>query len=156
LFLPGFIGIANNADFGKVAGHLSLAAPDGGESNFLYFQPNYVRSPANYWASPFYSSEIALAWIAAHFTTGPHFDIRLLGAVHAALFLAALAALLQVRVAVAAFASFVFTDVCYAAYFNSFYMDAAALCGLLLLVATACWIAVTREISTIQFALYAL
>jgi hypothetical protein len=33
----------------------------------------------------------------------------------------------------------VFTDICYTAYLNSFYMDAAALCGLLLMTASAVW-----------------
>ena len=33
----------------------------------------------------------------------------------------------------------IFTDVCYTAYLNSFYMDAAALCALLLMTAAAVW-----------------
>ena len=37
LFGPKFIGIASNGDLGKVSGWLCLSAPDGSDSNFLYF-----------------------------------------------------------------------------------------------------------------------
>ena len=56
LLLPGFIGIASNGDFGKVYGWLCLA-PRGVETNFTYFQPEYVWSARNYWDSPYHSSE---------------------------------------------------------------------------------------------------
>ena len=42
----------------------------------------------------------------------------------------------------------IFTDVCYTAYLNSFYMDAAALSGLLLMTACAVWIASGERTST--------
>src|ERR1019366_749455 len=72
------------------------------------------------------------------------FDIRWLGAVHAALCLAAFGVLLaglrgrgwRVQAALAVLPLLVFTDVCYTAYLNSFFMDAAALCGLLLMAAS--------------------
>ena len=60
LLFPGYIGIANNGDFGKVYGWLCLA-PRGPETNFVYFQPDYVWSARNYWNSPYHSSESALA-----------------------------------------------------------------------------------------------
>ena len=106
-------------------------------------QPEYVWSARNYWNSPYHSSESLLAWIATRMAgavrEGAVFDIRWLGAIHAALCLAALAILLWTlrgRLALAALAPvLIFTDACYIAYCNSFYMDAAALCGLLLTVA---------------------
>ena len=130
LFVPPFIGLASNGDFPKVTGWLSLAPPEGWQ-HFLYFQSGYVRSPEAHWRSSFYSSELLLAWLATRFG-GTVFDIRVLGAVHVGLYLGAFAILL-------------FTDVCYVSYLNSFYMDAAALCGLLLLTACAVRIAMTPE-----------
>ena len=150
VLLPGFIGIANNGDFGKVYGWLCLA-PRAAETNFIHFQPDYLWSARNYWNSPYHSSESTLAWLATRFARATHeaaaFDIRWLGAVHAALCLAAFGVLLaglrgrgwRVQAASAALPLLVFTDVCYTAYLNSFFMDAAALCGLLLMAAAAVW-----------------
>ena len=157
---PPFVGIANNGDFGKIAGHLSLQAPDEGASNFIYFQPDYVHTARNYWKSPYASSEIVLVWVALHLSgatgEGDHFDIRWLGAVHGVIVLAAFALLLrQRRIGVAVLAMLIFTDISYTAYLNSFYMDAAALCGLLLLAAAAVGIAGTKEPSPAQILLCA-
>ena len=150
VLLPGFIGIANNGDFGKVYAWLCLA-PRGAETNFTHFQPDYVWLARNYWNSPYHSSESTLAWLATRIAGATHegaaFDIRWLGALHAALCLAALAALLaslrnrgwRVQAVSAVLPLVVFTDVCYTAYLNSFYMDAAALSGLLLMTAAAVW-----------------
>jgi hypothetical protein len=154
IFVPPFIGEANNGDFGKVSGHLSLAPVDGGDSNFVYFQPDWLHAKRNEWHSPYTSSEMALAWTALHLSgaagENARFDIRWLGAVHALLFLAAFALLLRWHPLIAVAAMLAFTDVCYVAYLNSFYMDTAAVCGLLLQVVAACWIAVTDEPSPAQ------
>ena len=147
--LPGFIGIANNGDFAKVCGWLCLA-PRGAETNFTYFQPDYVWSARNYWNSPYHSSESTLAYLATRMAGATHegavFDIRWLGALHAVLFLAAFGILLTSlhdrgwrAQASAVLPLIVFTDVCYTAYLNSFYMDAVALCALLLMTAAAIW-----------------
>ena len=153
VLLPGFIGIANNGDFGKVYAWLCLA-PRGAETNFTHFQPDYVWLARNYWNSPYHSSESTLAWLATRLAGATHegaaFDIRWLGALHAALCLAAFGILLaalrhrgwRVQAASAALPLVVFTDVCYTAYLNSFYMDAAALGGLLLMTASAVWMTV--------------
>ena len=146
--LPGFIGIANNGDFGKVYAWLCLA-PRGAETNFTHFQPDYIWSARNYWNSPYHSSESALAWLATRMAGATHegaaFDIRWLGAIHAALYLTAFGVLLaglrgvgRLTLLASAIVPLVaFTDVCYTAYLNSFFMDAAALCGLLLMAAAA-------------------
>lgn len=155
LLLPGFIGIANNGDFGKVYGWLCLA-PRVAETNFIHFQPDYIWSARNYWNSPYHTSETALAWLATRFAGATHeganFDVRWLGAVHAALCLVALGILLaalrgmswRARAATASVTLLVFTDACYTAYLNSFYMDAAALVALLLMTAAAVWIVSTE------------
>ena len=157
LLVPPFIGLANNGDFGKVTGWLSLAPVDGWESDFVYFQPNWVRHQRDHWRSPYYSSETALAWLGATLSgatvEAAQFDIRVLGAIHAAFLVAAM--LIAVRWRAAAIAAILaFSDVCYAAYCNSFYMDAAAMCGLLLAVAAGAWIAATKRPTVAQFAVY--
>lgn len=149
-WVPPFIGLADNADFGKVAGHLALAPVDKGASNFIYFQPNYLHTVKNYWDSPYESSEEVLGWTALQLAgargEGSPFDIRWLGAVHAALWLAALAILLrQRRIAAVIAAVLIFTDVCYVSYLNTFYMDAAAISGFFILCASACWTAAAEE-----------
>jgi hypothetical protein len=147
VLLPGFIGIANNGDFGKVYAWLCLT-PRGVETNFIHFQPDYIWSARNYWNSPYHTSESALAWLATRIAGATHegaaFDIRWLGALHAALCLAAFGVLLtcvrgmpwRVQMASAIVPLVIFTDVCYTAYLNSFYMDATALGALLLMVAS--------------------
>jgi hypothetical protein len=118
-----------------------------------------VWSASNYWDSPYHSSERALAWLATRFAgavkAGAVFNLRWLGAIHAALWLGALALLLARRRWTAALApALIFTDVCYTAYFNSFYMDAVALCGLLLMTACAVWIAAGEQITARQAILF--
>lgn len=147
---PDAIGIANNGDFGKVYGYLSLA-PRGPETNFVYFQPEYTYSARNFWNSPYHSAETALAWAATRLAgatrEGAGFDLRWLGALHASLCLAALAMFLLACRPFPLYALaplLLFTDVCYTAYLNSFYMDAAALCGLLLMTAAAVWLVTDR------------
>ena len=88
VLLPGFIGIANNGDFGKVYAWLCLA-PRGAETTYVYFQPDFVWSARNYWNSPYHSSESALAWLATRLAGATHegaaFDLRRLAAIHVAL-----------------------------------------------------------------------
>ena len=150
LLLPGYIGLADNGDFGKVTGHLGLASRRA--TNFVYFQPECVWSKRNYWDSPYFSSETLLAWLALELSGGARagriFDMRWIGAIHMVLMAAAIAFLLAAlrgqpkwaQAAIAAVPILIFTDVCYAAYCNTFYMDAATLSGLLLMTALAVWI----------------
>jgi hypothetical protein len=164
LFVPPFIGLADNGDFAKIAGRLSLGPRDGPE-NFIYFVADYVRSPRYYWKSETRSTELPLAWLATFPAKQDNFDIRRLGAIHCALLLCAVFVLIRClrplptapRLLIAAVAIFIFTDVNYAAYFNSFYTDAVALLALLLMVALAVHIAVTgmRNRNAILFCLAA-
>jgi hypothetical protein len=60
LLLPGFIGMADNGDFGKVAGRLCLASAEPERENF--FHSLYLRAQANCFESHVPSSEFTLAW----------------------------------------------------------------------------------------------
>jgi hypothetical protein len=169
LFVPPFIGLADNGDFPKITGRLSLGPKYGGE-NFIHFVSDYVREPRYYWKSETLSTEQPLAWIATRLSraakAGGVFDIRWLSAIHSGLLLCALYVLLRSlrplpawpRSLIAAAAIFIFTDVTYVSYFNSFYTDAAALLGLLLMIALAVHIAVTgmRTMNAILFCFAAL
>lgn len=149
LLIPPFIGIADNGDFAKVAGRYRLWGRSGAPNEFLYFQPDYDRDPAHYWNPGYYPSEAGLAGIAINVAklagSGRHFDIRWLGALHSLLFLLALAIAVRAtrpwpagwRLAFAALLFLCFLDVCYTAYFNSFYSDTAAILGFVLFISAA-------------------
>jgi hypothetical protein len=146
LFVAPYIGLANNGDFGKVCARFALAPHGGWSGNFLYFVPDYEFHPQNYWRSDVVSSEILLAAVPILVSRpSGHFNIRGVGAVHAALFLAAYCLLLVylrrfrplVRIASALGVLFVLGDAVYIAYFNSFYSDTAAMLGILLSVPLA-------------------
>jgi hypothetical protein len=156
LFLPGFIGIADSGDFARVAGWLCLA-PSGHRTPFTFFQPDYVWAAHNFWDSPYHSSETVLGWLAIRLAgatfEGAHFDIRWLATLHVTLCVAGFVALLttlrnqpkRVQGLVAAVPLLLFTDVCYTALLNSFYMDAVAFCSLLLMAGTAVWISAESQ-----------
>jgi hypothetical protein len=139
LFLPGFIGMADNGDFGKVAGPLCLASAEPERENF--FDSLYVRSKANCFDAHVPTSELAIAWLAssAERTLGDpaRFDIRWLGAIHVFLFLAFYYSVLTLlrplggiaRFTLSLMSLWIFADIGLLAYFNSFYTDTAAALG---------------------------
>jgi len=139
LFLPGFIGMADNGDFGKVAGPLCLASGEPEPENF--FHCLYVRSKANCFNAHVPTSELAIAWLAssAERTRGDpaRFDIRWLGAIHVFLFLAFYYSVLTLlrplggiaRFTLSLLSLWIFADIGLLAYFNSFYTDTAAALG---------------------------
>jgi hypothetical protein len=148
LFIPPSVGLADNGDFSRVYEVFSLAHIRGVDDNFAYFAPRYWFPPDNARRSGFPSSEMALAappiWIPR--VLGRRiFDIRWLGALHAALFLAAFFLLLRYlrpwppwsRILLGAAAIWIFGDVAYVAYCNSFFADTAAVAGVLLMVPLA-------------------
>jgi hypothetical protein len=151
LFVTPYVGLANNGDFGKVFARFGMDPPDAGARNFTYFVSDYDFLP-HVWKSDFRSSETILSaapilLVKASGARG--FNIRWLGAVHLLLFLLAGYALLVYlrplgrvsQLAIAAFAFFIFTDVAYVSYFNSFFSDTPALLGLLLMVPLALYLA---------------
>jgi hypothetical protein len=145
-FLPPAVGLANNGDFPKVIGHFDVGNPFADQDSFRFADNKYIVDPRFHYRSGFYSSELLLFEAALGLNSlsdSPEtFDLRLMGAVHAGLFLLALYLFLPLvrsfnpllRFLVLVLALFVFTDVMYVSYFNSFYMDTAALLFLLLAV----------------------
>lgn len=145
ILAPPYIGLANNGDFGKVFARFACAPPDGGARNFLYFVPDYEFGPQYYWKSDVKTSEIILAAVPISLVKACGarvFNIRWLGALHLLLFLCAgYSLLLYLRgfgavfqLAIGGLALWIFTDVAYVSYLNSFFSDVAAMLGLVLMV----------------------
>ncbi len=154
LFVPPIIGLANNGDFPKLCGRFSLGPQENGwGDNFLFFTSKYIYSPTYYWKSELVSSQLLLVglsdWLnrAAGFTKT--YDIRILGLLHVLLVLLSLGLLLRLltpfgwryRWLLPGLGVLIFTDVHYASYLNSFYMDAGSLVFLLLTVVLAAYLA---------------
>ncbi|HKE27287.1 MAG TPA: hypothetical protein VKB88_33260 [Bryobacteraceae bacterium] len=148
ILIHPYIGLANNGDFAKVFARFAMAPPDGKASNFNYFVSDYRFDPKYRWKSEVQSSENVVAAIpilTAKSLGARVFNIRWLGALHMLLFLGAYYALLlylrryepAFQLAIGGLSLWIFTDVAYVAYFNSFFSDAAALLGLLLMVPLA-------------------
>src|SRR4051794_40625857 len=90
LWVPSYLGIANNGDFPKVTGRFALGPSSGDWSkNFLYFVTDYRVDERYRWDGPVWSSEIPLTGIALALGRGAIFNIRWMATVHAALFLSA-------------------------------------------------------------------
>lgn len=147
LFIPPIIGLADNGDFWRVMKWNGIQYPPGEENGhlFSYLHRTFVVQPETRWR--FYaSSEILFAhlgyllnkWISK----SGLFDIRILGFVHSAFFLAALLLVLragkEMQVPLLGIFSFFlilfFCDAGYIAYFNSFYAEPATLIFLLFTV----------------------
>jgi len=142
LFVPPIVGLANNGDYGRMMDYAGVRYRPGTSPEQMYFlniQREFelvrpVRSGTGYLSS---EAGLALAGrlVGQAFSRNGLFDIRALGAVHAAVLLAALWLLTNcvrarpaaTRWTAAALAVFFFTDVGYVAPFNSFYSQVAAL-----------------------------
>lgn len=144
IFAPPVVAVANNGDFSKVIARFSLGSPFEDEHRFthvrLTFDSHY------HWNPGFFSSETMLFVIALGVNTvlskKGDFDIRYMGALHAALLLATFYLALPLfncmdrryRPIFSTLAVLVFTDVFYVSGLNSFYMDTASTLFLLLAI----------------------
>lgn len=151
LLVPPVVGLADNGDYERVMGYAGFqhTPSDYGERYFSFLRTRYAIVRLAWSRSGHHSSETLLAIIARYvhlaLSRQPLFDIRLLGAIHAALLLLALAGIIRAcrdlalpaQLLVAGLLVFVFTDVGYVAPFNSFYGQTASLLFLLLTVAIA-------------------
>ena len=139
LLFPGFIGMADNGDFAKVAGPLCLV--DAEPDPWSFFSPLYLRGKQFYYNPHVHTSELALAWLASTFqqTVGDRarFDIRWMGALHGIIFLSFYYSVLTLlrplsgiaRFTLSLLAIWIFADIGLLAYFNSFYSDVPAALG---------------------------
>ena len=157
LLVPPVVGLADNGDYQRVMGYAGFehSTDNDIERYFSFLRTQYRVHPIAFSRNGYLTSETALALVARFLSPaawrGGLFDIRTLGGVHILLLLLALAALVatcrelafDAQCIAAALLVFFFTDVGYAAPFNSFYSQTASLLFLLLLVAAAA-IAVRR------------
>lgn len=135
LFLPPVVALADNGDFGKIIGRFGLVARV--HRVYEFADTTFDFHPERRWKSRFTSSEIPLARSAVFLNSllskDGTFDVRMIGAVHASIFLLALWLAVPMLNAPVAFAALLFfCDAMYASGLNSFYMDEAAYLFLLL------------------------
>ena len=145
LFLPPSVGLSDNGDFIRLTADLRLTPNyPVNERFFEYFTPDYLKpgGPA-VWANQMRATGRlavrAAGWIASVKPAG-HFDVRWLGFVHLCVYLLCFGAFLftlrgtpaRLRWLLPAVAVWIYSDVFYADYLNSFYLDAMGfLCFLL-------------------------
>ncbi len=151
LFVPPIVGLADNRDYERVMGYAGFqhTSSDSAERYFGFLRSKFAVVDPGWFRGGYHSSETLLAFVArwTHllFARQALFDIRLMGGIHAVLFLLALAGLIRAcrdltlpaRAVVLALLVFFFTDVGYVAPFNSFYSQTASLLFLLLTAAIA-------------------
>jgi len=142
LFLPPSLGVADNNDFPKLIGRYCLG--DAGQHPlFEYVSFHYRVAPSYCWDSGLVTSAAlplqAARLISRVFRPAGGFDLRVLGAVYAFLFLAAFHALQRLarmappgrRLILPAVALLIFGGAAYVPWFNSFYFDTASYLALL-------------------------
>lgn len=152
LAIPPIVGLADQGDFARVIGKFGYGpvAPSAMNERYYYFV-NRLYAPDNHfrlpnWEAP--TSEYLLTGAAvglnALFGRKELLDLRVMGAVHMAVLLAAVWLLLWgaarmartgVQIALAVAVVFILGDTAYAVYLNSFYTEAATLLFLALTIA---------------------
>jgi hypothetical protein len=162
ILVPPVVGLADNRDFAKVIGVFDLTGPVQDENTWAnphydfnaWINARYEFNPKKGYWYDFYSSEhlIVAASVATNtvLSKDGYYDLRSIGLIHGALFLLALYLLRSLlddaprilRLATCGTALFVFTDVMYVSYLNSFYMDVAA--WLFILIAAMLYLRLLR------------
>jgi hypothetical protein len=147
LFLPPVTGLANNFDFSKVLGKLSLCGVDHEDKNNQYLITDYYVDKTCDLDLGLISVEEPLVTAALRLSephTGPgKLDLRFLGAIHLAILALGFLLILgltrrgppAIRYGIPALFILIFSDVAYTGYLNSVYMDAPAM--VFLIAATA-------------------
>lgn len=157
LFIPPFIGVANNGDFERIVGSGGIAPLSG---KFTYEQKYFGYSHSRYDYGPFslnYLSSQALfvflAGLLGRAWSSASFPLEAMGAIYAALLLAALFLILRyacsgqrwLQLTVALCVLFIFFDIGYVAYFQSFFGEPVSLIFLLLASGTSFVLASRRK-----------
>ena len=149
LLVPPIVGLADNGDFLKVMRPAGLAYVEPAPGRYFRWAPaKFAFADRETDPDRYVTSETLLAVSAAAVSKlagASLFDIRVVGALHAALLLLGLGLALSAaaplapaaRWTAAALLVFVFTDVAYAAPLNSLYGQAASIVFLMLTVGIA-------------------
>jgi hypothetical protein len=89
LFVPPSVGMANNGDFARLIGRFSLGPENRDASDeYHYFTKHWIYHRSYQWVSDNFSSElipIGAALLYGWIFDSYHFNIRILGAIHALL-----------------------------------------------------------------------
>ncbi len=151
LLVPPVVGLANEGDLERVMGYAGFfyTTDNWDEKYFGHIVTKFRIVARGWYTSGYLTSETLLAF-AARFESlglfpGRLFDLRILGAIHMVLLLAAIGLFvracrdlaLATQMVAAALLVVVFTDVGYAAAFNSFHAQTASLFFLLLTLGCA-------------------
>jgi hypothetical protein len=134
LFVPPVVGLGDNGDFCKICSRFDLYLPN---HTYAYADTTYQFDPMHHWASDNITPEIPIAWLAVRLIrifNSATFDMRWMGAVHAALYLLIfylalplMRGLSKIRRAILmAMIILVLFDIMYVSALSSFYMDTAA------------------------------
>lgn len=172
IMIPPVIGVADNGDFNRVIGMSGIAPFDKQEPyDERYFAYSHtIWAYGGYTHGGYVSTHVLLVavsgWISRIFSWY-HYDIRFIGACYTALLLTALAIfvrhspILANRKSTAVVAAFtaasiiwVFGDIAYTAYFQSFFGEPYALVGMLLAAASAVALASSEKPSGRMLALF--
>src|SRR5271154_3425126 len=162
LFVPPIVGLSDQGDFARIIGRFGYG-PEGKTTPIwdAFVKRKYVPDPSfRYPTLEQPSSEYLFTGSAVLLnklvSRDGKLDIRLMGLVHVAAFLAAFAYLLKETTPIRAAplvwvaALLILTDVGYAAYWNSFFSEPASCIFLVLLLAESVSICVRQEASAGQ------
>lgn len=150
LMVPPVIGVADNGDFSRLMSAAGIDYIDSQESYrdryFGYAHTEYGYGPNQ--LGRYVSLQVLIVLLAGgigRLINGVTFDIRVLSAIYSLLFLAAVYLIVKffkqnsavVNTVLVAATVFIFLDVAYAAYFNSFFGEPATLVFMLLAFGSA-------------------
>jgi len=172
IMIPPVIGLADSGDFGRVLGVSGLRVLHPDQSyEALYFKYAHQHfGYGGYTLGGYVSTHVVFVAVAGwigRLVDGATFDIRVLGGLYAAAYIWAVVlfvryapradsrkATLAMALLLAAALLFVFGDIGYAAYFQSFFGEPYALIAMLLMVASAFALASSDRPTGWLFALF--
>jgi len=172
IMIPPVIGLADSGDFGRVLGvsGLRVLHPDQSYEELYFNYAHQYFGYGGYTLGGYVSTHVVFVAIAGwigRLLDGDVFDIRVLGACYAAAYIWAVVLFVRhspkmksptstliMALSLAAALVFVFGDIGYAAYFQSFFGEPYALIAMLLMVASAFALASSNEPAGRMFALF--
>jgi hypothetical protein len=139
LWVPPYLGLADNGDFAKASGRYALApAAPLEQETFHFFIRQWKVDMTRHWQSGYWGTAAPLLWLALKLSPEGIFDIRWLGLIYVAIGLLAVWQLGRAWGAnwpPMALGVLVLADAAYVTYWQSFYFDAAAIACFFLLAA---------------------